>query len=70
LHATGFLYGLKSRCKIGMKKDTYEEPTVLYGPSLFLSFLADMYDQHFQLSWLIEFLKHASCANGHNLKTK
>jgi len=55
LFLTGFLYCGK-RCKIDMKKDKHEEPTVLYGTSLLLTFLADIYEQYFQtrfVDWII-----------------
>jgi len=55
LSLTGFLYGGK-RCKIDMKKDKHEEPTVRYGTSPILTFLADIYEQLFQtrlVDWII-----------------
>jgi hypothetical protein len=72
LPATGFLYGGKSGCTIDMKKAKYEEPTVPYGPSLLLTFLADIpvYEQRFQARFIDWILKHAMCADGHNPTTK
>jgi hypothetical protein len=55
LPTTGFLYGGKSGCTIDMKKDKYEGPTVPYGPCQLLTFLADIYEQHFQtrlVNWI------------------
>ena len=57
LLTTGFLHGGKSCSKIDMKKDKHGEPTVSYGPSLLMNFLADIYEQHFQTSlveWIFE----------------
>jgi hypothetical protein len=48
LPPTGFLYGGKSCSTIDMKKDKLGEPTVPYWPSLLMTFLADIYEQHFQ----------------------
>jgi len=44
LLTTGFLYIGKSCCKTDIKKEKHEEPTVPYGPSLLLTFLADIYE--------------------------
>jgi hypothetical protein len=70
LPTTGFLYGDKNGCTIDMKKAKYEEPTVPYGPSLLLTFLADIYEHCFQTRLVDWILKHAVCADGHNPKTK
>jgi len=47
LLTTGFLYGGKSCCKTNINKEKNEEPTVPYGPSLLMNFLADIYEQYF-----------------------
>jgi len=57
LLTTGFLYGGKRCCKIDMKKDKHEEPTVPYGLSLLMTFLANIYEQHFQtglVDWIFK----------------
>ena len=47
LPTTQFLYDGKSSI-IDMKKDKHKEPTVPYWPSQLMTFLADIYEQHFQ----------------------
>jgi len=42
LLTTGFLHGGKSCSKIDMKKNKHGEPTLPYGPSLLITFLADI----------------------------
>ena len=70
LPSTQFLYGGKSCSTIDMQRDKREEPTVTYGLPYYQSFLLTYMSNIFRLGWLIEFLEHAMCADGHNPKNK
>ena len=70
LPSTQFLYGGKICSTIDMEKDKHEEPTVNYGLPYYWTFLLTYMSNIFRLGWLMGFLQHAVCADGHNPKTK
>jgi len=70
LLTAGFLYSGKGFCNIDMKREKHGEPTVPYGPSLLMTFLGDIYEQHFQARLVDWIFKTCVCADGHSPKIK
>ena len=68
LPSTRFLYG--GKCSIiDMKKDKHEEPAVPYWPSQLMTFLADIYEQHFQtrlVDWIFRTCRVCRWAQSQN----